>query len=305
MARVIPPSPFLLNVDGVHYRSTHLDQGWQVLNASGGNVFWDGTYIDDRLLFLGRQPMWRSLDGGRSLTEFSLPGSPFLSDIAHLGGNELLAFGWQPSVGHIRYYTADVGETWTAQALPSECGWNGEVTYVGHRTILANLADATCSDGRLAQSTDLGLTWTEIDPVLDGKALSAWWWADWDIDEIAWNQVEGPGSVLLASGRLYKYENDFDFINVQVYGLWKSVDSGKTWRHLTVITPDMDSDVSGGRIALDRQGNALVVGNGAQLYRSTDAGETWELATRPIADGYLGSPVYMRSHLPPPQRPQP
>ncbi len=310
VAQVIPPSPFLLSVGGVQYRSTHLDQGWQVLNASGLHIE-RGAYIDDTLLFIRgsdaqQYGIWQSLDGGRSFTWFILPGIQYLSDVEHLGGNEMLAIGWQQSVGHARYYTMNLGETWSVLQTQTcgGCGWNGRVTYIGHRTLLANVGLLQTTGEGLAQSTDLGLTWTDIDPVLDGQVLSSmglWNPADWFINALVWNQVEGPGSVLLAGGYLFKHDSE----GAQVYGLWKSVDEGQTWRHVTT-TPDIDTyNATINSLALDRQGNALMTASDDMLYRSTDAGETWEPATPPVAGGDLEGLVYLRSHLPPPQRPEP
>ncbi len=180
-----------------------------------------------------------------------------------------------------------------------------EVTYSGQRTLLVNMASGSMSDG-LFQSTDLGSTWTNVDPILDGHSLPhIGLWdgpADWNIDGMAWNHIEGPGSVILAYGRLYT-SGGSGFSNG--YGLWKSGDGGRTWRHIA-ISPDIGTDIDPyiTSLALDHQGNALIEASHS-LYRSTDAGETWKLATPPTASGYLQGLMYLGSHLPPPQRPHP
>lgn len=106
-----------------------------------------------------------------------------------------------------------------------------------------------------------------------------------------WNQVEGPGSVLLAWGGILEQFDSPAFI----CGLWKSEDEGTTWRRLTTAT-EIDTCRTEVSLALDLHGNALMSVSKRfsfppplpLLYKSTDAGESWELAEDPDSASTIG-----------------
>ena len=184
-------------------------------------------------------------------------------------------WGW-PDVGGAggTLYSPDLGHSWqhTAQidGVPG-------VLYVGKNaggdpvTLLIGSSDAI-----LQVSTDRGQHWAWIsgaDRMVRG------------ITSIAWNQVEGPGSVILA---------------LQFSGpgsVWRSTDQGQSW---SIVRPWDIRQVNNSygdwpiAVAISPQNEVLLIlehsfrgkscpwgGYSAVLYRSLDAGDTWEEANDP------------------------
>jgi len=187
----------------------------------------------------------------------------------------------------------------------------------GGRVLLTGLGfDSPTHLSEAFVSSDQGVTWAAMAPsisgtvdpggtILDSYVLQGWstgvfsdpppdplhiW--DWDyvaekwtVTSLTWNQVEGPGSVILAGGFLVI--NAPPFAGQGQTAIWRSTDGGSTWQ--TVLNWPY-SGAGPSSIALTPSGEALAVldvglGYGTNhrqtLYKSTDAGSTWTVATNP------------------------
>lgn len=122
---------------------------------------------------------------------------------------------------------------------------------------------------------------------------------------MAWNQVEGDGSVILADGVVDIYDRALEPLET-LCGPWKSTDGGHTWRQISVQGVDpCENRVLSLTIAPD--GRALMVlvkfdydlfdyqYSSATTYKSTDAGETWEPFLAPDGNLVLGV-MYLGNH---------
>jgi hypothetical protein len=171
----------------------------------------------------------------------------------------------------------------------------------------------------LYRSTDNGVSWSEVLPIVDGHVARGCWagyYCDdtWRIDVMVWNQVEGEGSVILAGGHLRIFAQP---IQKDTCGLWRSVDGGKNWSLVLPLGRVGQAACFLGSfrqeaitsIAISPKGDALLVvwycnldssfscqQTGSQLYKSSDGGETWELADTPDGSEALGV-VYLGNHL--------
>lgn len=282
-------SPFLHVRPASTYKSQHLDKGWEKI-GDGNLLYGSGHYIKKDLIFVGTFGVYQSIDGGKT---FFYTG--FGSNLTYLGGTELLAVKSSSAT-----YSPDLGVTW--EVCPFSRGLD-LLCYVGNGTVLANsdvIPPKLLREG-LSKSTDKGITWTDVNPIVDGYVV----WnpaddnpPDWFIDALVWNQVEGAGRVILASGILNVHDEAFS----QICGLWKSVDGGTAWAHLSTGTTadSCDSYDSIYSVAIDPQGNALMAfytGGTPLLYKSTDDAETWQLAEDPEPGGSRLGLIYLRNHL--------
>ena len=288
--RVKPASPFLLVKDGAVYRSQFLDQGWQQVGGESGLFSPAGYFINENLLF-GADFAQKSIDGGRTFTYLEDETTLRHYWLTYLGGTQLLSFGCTRAnfgcsgpVGFL--FSPDLGTSWTFTQLDEEIFHYGVFDagpwYAGKGIVFGAGRKPPLGSRALFKSTDNGVTWT-FHTTLD--------FAQWEVWNMWWNQVEGPGSVLLANG--WSIKPDF----TRACGIWKSEDGGITWRRLTTATEVDNCSAGVGSLAIDPHGNALMsVSRSSSLYRSTDAGESWEPAKNPDSaptNGviYLGNPL--------------
>jgi hypothetical protein len=163
--------------------------------------------------------------------------------------------------------------------------------------VLSSLRDAFSTCWFRVECTRTGLT---IEPTCNGK---------WETYAMAWNNVDGEGSVILAGGASDRIDSQGNFDMGQL-GIWKSTDGGEHWRLVkdtTVIcNPDdmylpIREPAPVISVAIAPSGEALAVtelardystGDGyrspKKLYRSTDAGETWNEIANPEGSGAIG-----------------
>ncbi len=305
-AKVIPVGRWVLMGFHATYQSGQLDQGWQKVAdgplkmeyTSGRNYSpLESTYVNEDLLFASigmfdygaGLPVWRSTDGGRHFEDISAmfaTGSSdgiFLTNVTSLGGRELMASYYRKTPNSYGYldtsqpggvlYSPDLGAAWQQVGPPIYplMLMGPRITYVGHNAVgdpVVLLIGAV--DAALLMSTDRGQHWSAIagaDDLRGGEPM-------------VWNQVEGPGSVILAIGG-------------GEAGIVRSLDQGQTWQRL-----GMPVDGTYRSLAISPRNEVLLTAEhyfklwkvppffpsnawSHVLYRSTDAGETWELANDP------------------------
>jgi photosystem II stability/assembly factor-like uncharacterized protein len=309
-------SRFLLTTSSGVYRSRSFDQGWEKIGDEGHNIF-SRAYINDTLLFIADgSSVWKSVDGGVNYVDVNAATYPplRLQGITYLGDTKLLAAGEKDGVEEVTAYSADLGANWAVR--PSGVVVTSSIAYVGNGTVLLNGYNPLDSEQSsrsyaftLFQSTNAGLSWAEMSPILGGSVLKTCpaiidyceSCEEWILDGIIWNQVEGAGSVILAAGDLFQSSCDN---RAHTCGLWKSTDGGTSWRYLA--SPVTSCSFIGdtpfdpiASVAIDPQGQVLMVvesGSTSFLYKSTDAGETWELVATPDGSAPFGV-MYLGNHL--------
>jgi hypothetical protein len=303
-------SSFLLITSSGIYRSQSLGNGWERIGDSAeiaadypyysyGLRVW-GEFINEHLLFLTGSRVWKSEDGGRTFVAAFDPEEIDSRAITYLGGTELLAqVSFHETLGFKNLYSPDLGATWQVQS--EEDNWLSFLRYAGNGRVFSDLVVEQSAG--LSESLNKGITWSAVKPVVDGDVLDNCTGDScrvWEIGSIAWNQVEGEGNVLLVGGSVgvvgeVSSEPPFTCC------LWKSRDGGNTWRHIATPLGIPSS------IALSPTGEALMIVvayNSAtssfehSVYKSTDAGEGWELTENPDEGEGLGV-VYLGNRIGP------
>jgi hypothetical protein len=306
----IVQSRFLLITTSGSYKSQDLDKGWERIGDGLGNISdissvgrVGGDFVTDDLIFVNdRYASWQSTDGGGDFVKVF--NSADSSTIAYLGGTELLANVFSVDTVARTLYSSSLGAGWQIQ---SEGDQLSLLRYVGNGEVFSNLevvlsnTDVVQTAG-LTRSLDKGITWSAVKPTVDGHVFDNCNGGDpcrlFQILGFAWNQVEGEGNVFLAGGGVAVSGGGEDDDPPFTCCLWKSTDGGNTWRHISI--PQIGNVAS---IALSPTGEGLLVlasDNStvplSELYRSTDAGETWELAENPGGGESIGV-VYLGNHL--------
>ncbi len=242
----------------------------------------------------------KSTDGGRTFGEFTIPGFVIKGNLAYLGGTELVVDGCLAGYTDIYtecgvLYSPDLGASATLYAHgPSyhinlaEGPW-----YIGNGTLLRSgkayasaLIPLEEQSQGLYRSTDKGISWTRF------TILPHWimFWLPW---AMTWNQVEGPGSVLLTGGMRLDCDGSSS-PGLPDSGVWKSTDNGASWRLVFRDYPGNYKVVSS--IALSPTGQAVMSLDDGSLYWSTDAGDTW--TSIPTPDGsQVWSVMYLGNHI--------
>lgn len=209
-------------------------------------------------------------------------------DQTYLGGTELVTDGCP--AGYIdastecgTLYSPDLG----ASAMLYAYGPDFPIRffdgpwYFGNGTLIQSGEPQYSGEhgGGLYRSTNNGTSWTWF---TDNG------YPDWYMWTVAWNQVEGPGSVLLGGGA----GTGGDFNDS---GVWKSTDGGASWR---LVFPNTNHDYTRDviAIALSPSGQAVMNLADGSLYWSTDAGETWTQVPGPQG-GIVGGVIYLGNHL--------
>jgi len=161
--------------------------------------------------------------------------------------------------------------------------------------LLDALYDAYAACWVRTMCTGLGVT---VEPPCYGK---------WETYTMAWNNISGEGSVVLAGGRASRVDSNGGFPIGQL-GIWKSSDGGEHWRLVmdtrTICNPDdlytpIRREAPVISVAVSPSGEALAIteewvyesdafSSLKKLYRSIDAGETWNEIASPAGSGVAG-----------------
>jgi len=235
---------------------------------------------DPKIIYVGAAGggVWKSTNGGVTMQpifdEFNQSIGAIAIDQARpdtvwVGTGE----SWtrnSTSVGDGMYRTYDGGKTWSFVGLPnSERIARIQIDPTDPRRVFVAVTGALWSDSQdrgLYRTTDAGATWERVlftnvrsgcaDVVMDGTNPNVLFAAMWEFRRTPYSfSSGGAGS-----------------------GLYKSIDGGTTWTHITNGLPEGDL----GRIALDISPvkHTLIYANieatESGFYRSTDAGATWE-----------------------------
>lgn len=255
------------------YRSTDNGLTWQQVPSSvsdAGKMF----VSDNAIVVAAGNFIWRSVDDGSSwqlVYQYALSGT---TGFARAGNSTVFEIGG----GNLRRSTNN-GASWTQITFPggstaSVSGF-GDVVYVG-------------ASGSVWRSADLGTTWTNVSGTIangpvsvlryDGTSLLAGTSSDAvpisrSTDGGASWSVSAAG---LASGSkvrsLFAFGGSI-FAGMQWDGIYSSADRGNTW-----TKADATNSLLTGQIVFGfaSNNNVLYAGTTNGIYRSTNAGATFE-----------------------------
>ena len=247
--------------------------------TSGRIAAIDGVATDPRTIYVGAAGggVWKTVNGGTTFKpifdKYTQSIGAIAVDQAHpanvwVGTGEVWVRN-STSVGTGIYKTTDAGDNWKFMGLPNSerigkivvDPKNSDVVYVA---VLGHLWDAN-EDRGLYKTSDGGKTWEKIlyvnadtgcsDVAVDAQEPHVLYASMWQYRRYPWTfKSGGPGS-----------------------GLYRSIDSGKTWEKVKAGLPEGDL----GRIAIALSPSrsstvyAVVESKKSALYRSDDLGKTW------------------------------
>ncbi len=200
---------------------------------------------------------WKpAIDGLAGSKIVAVAPDPFVAGkiYAVIERNRVLAFS---SSGQALATSTDYGATWTLSTFPYPV------------TLLALAADPNTRSTLYAagdsfyRSTDGGANWTQLPPPVSGALFEAF------------AIPRGSPGVLYAVS--------------QNRGVFKSVDGGTT---LVAVNSGLPSSVSLSAIAIDPANpNTVYVGGVSGIFRSTDGGASWNLASKTIVRAIIAVPT--------------
>jgi photosystem II stability/assembly factor-like uncharacterized protein len=257
--------------------------------TSGRIAAIDGVASDPKTIYVGAAGggVWKSVNGGTTFKpifdKYTQSIGAIAVDQAHpsnvwVGTGEVWVRN-STSIGTGIYKTTDAGDNWKFMGLPNSerigkivvDPKNSDVVYVA---VLGHLWDSN-EDRGLYKTSDGGKTWQRIlyvnpdtgcsDVAVDPQEPHVVYASMWQYRRYPWTfKSGGPGS-----------------------GLYRSIDSGKTWEKIKTGLPEGDL----GRIALalsparSSTVYAVVESKKSALYRSDDLGKTWSQVNSDSAMG--------------------
>lgn len=150
----------------------------------------------------------------------------------------------------------------SGNALPG----TGRINAIAIDPINPNIWYAGAPAGGIWKTTDAGVSWTNLFDNFPQIGVSG----------IAIDPVD-PNIIYIATG-------DDDAADSYSIGVFKSLDGGQTWNQTGLNPSNTDVNSLMNEIVIDpRDSNTLWVGTSFGLYKTTNAGDTWEL----MQSGYI------------------
>ncbi|MGI8581808.1 MAG: VPS10 domain-containing protein, partial [Chitinophagaceae bacterium] len=231
----------------------------------------DSTVTDS----IYRNLKWRNIGpfrGGRSVTATGVVGDPLVYYMGTTGGGVWKTFDaggtWQ-NISDGFFTTGSVGAVAVSESDPN-------VVFVGMGEHAPRGVMTSYGDG-VYKSTDAGKTWKKMarpdDPVGRGLALTR------HIANIRIHPTNPDIVYVAAQGALHGASEE--------RGVYKSTDGGTTWKKVLYVDEntgcaDLSMDMTNPRILYAAMWEHRRLpweiksgGKGSNLYKSTDAGETW------------------------------
>ncbi len=252
--------------------------------------------INENIIFagFGHGGLWRTKDGGQNWAPiFDDKEFPSIGDIAisptdpntiYVGTGDP-NINWYPKLGDGLYRSADGGDTWQHLGLSAQ----RVITKIALHPTNPNIIYAASmglpfirdNERGLFRSLDGGATWQKVLNVSDQAGI-----IDLVMDPFNPN-------VLYASGWDRVRNNVESVTTGQGAKVFKTTDGGDTWTQLEGGLPTDNKSRTG--LAISKQTPGLVyamyVGTDQQLngiFKSTDAGATWDTITIVGVEGSLG-----------------
>jgi photosystem II stability/assembly factor-like uncharacterized protein len=194
--------------------------------------------------FASRSGIYRTTDGGLT---WSFNGDAFPDDgtrsiYYQASSGSLIRVSWTKGI----FRSSDDGASWVSATMPDMGAYNGIAEWKVGALLVGNATVPAPNDFLpLLRSSDHGQTWTAL-------ALKT----------ESWQPYCNPA-------------NDYALVPVDKSAdMYKSRDHGETW-HLIHAFPN-DLDQSTGCLAADSRGDLYAQTIYTSVYRSTDAGESWQ-----------------------------
>ena len=258
---------YTISEGAVVFKSIDTGKTWNMLSRPpiAGAIFSGNSLVSDPknsgVLYLSRNGVFKSVDGGNSWQSFSngIPGNATVISLTiDRTSNRVLYAG--TSDGRGLYKTIDAAVSWQRSdtGLPA----NRWIRFIAihpldNNIIFAGIGDGVGGPGGIYRSTNAGATWEPLDDPL----------ASYTIEAIVIDPTN-PSTLYVGSRR-----------GLPLFEVQKSIDDGKNWR---VVHADESSLTS---LVIDPQNSAILfAGYLSRLWRSTDYGETWNaVLERPFA----------------------
>ena len=296
---------FITTFDRGLFRSTD-GETWQSLaaayapNSSSAQVDYAAVspaFADDGLVFISRNTLWRSNDGGDTWTDTGLPGG-FVAFSPGFGSDKLILLDG-------RWRSSDAGLTWQPAAAGREAAPAGvsNILFSPHfaadQTVYLTFTRDYDAPLSIQRSTDAGLTWQSLlnglpaDFILDavtvlpngnlyltaqdGQTLQA------SPDTLIWGSL--PIDIAqLDLQALAISPDDILFAANGGAGVLRSLDGGRSWQDTGFPARDGGAFRSA-RLAMS--GETLFAAVGPALLRSNDGGETWLNLSSALPTGFV------------------
>ncbi len=195
-----------------------------------------------------------------------------VSSFAHDRKSDIILAGTHGSGVHL---SRDGGRTWQQKA--NGVPYDNIYCVAAHERDGRTIFYAGTEPAHLYQSADQGETWSEIPSLRDVPLIETWTFPAPPHEAHVKNVTFDPrnGSVL--------------FTSIEQGALLKSTDAGRAWRELSEYSRPEDNaykDIH--RLVLKPSNpDVMFISGGEGLYRSDDAGETWQhLSDRSSRIGY-------------------